>query len=90
MAFVGTRGIFQKHTNWMLLQVELPIPKDLAWAAMIKRVVGSGLVPHMELESISGLLSFAQTSVFGRIGGGILSPMCAKLRAPSPPASLAE
>ena len=47
---------------------------------MIKRVVDSGSVSPMELESIVGRLSFTQTSVFGRVGRWMMAPRYAKLR----------
>ena len=47
---------------------------------MIERVADSGFASHEELEPALGRLSSAQTSVFGRIGGGMMSPLCAKLR----------
>ena len=41
--------------------------------------VPSGKIPHADLESAIGRLSFAQTSVFGRIGRAMLSPLYVKL-----------
>ena len=41
--------------------------------------IQEGKLPHSALETIIGRLSFAQTSVFGRIGRAMLSPLYAKL-----------
>ena len=64
----------------MLLHIELPRSKAATWICAIKRVVDSGSVSHMELEFIIGRLSLTQTSVFVRIGRGVMAPLYAKLR----------
>ena len=74
------KGGFPKPPNGALRHIEHPRPNAATWINMIRRVVGSGSVSHMELESIIGRLFFTQTSVFGRIGRGMVAPLYAKLR----------
>ena len=64
----------------MLLHIELPREKAATWIGLINRIITAGEVSHMELESIIGKLSFTQTSVFGRIGRGMMAPLYAKLK----------
>ena len=80
LVFIGLKGTFPKPPNGMLLHIELPRTKAAAWINMTERAADSGSVSHMELESIIGRLSFSQTSVFGRIGRGVMAPLYAKLR----------
>ena len=42
-----------------------------------------GRISHADLESVIGRLSFTQTSVFGRIGRAVLSPLYTKLHSKS-------
>ena len=81
IVFLGLLGNFPAPCNRMLLSIDLPTDKADAWCRSIKRILAEGIVSHDELESIIGRLSFTQTSVFGRIGRGMLAPLYAKLRA---------
>ena len=47
---------------------------------MTKRVDDSGITPYEGSGSIIGRQSFNQTTVFLRIGGGMMDPLYAKLR----------
>ena len=80
LVFLGMKGTFPKPTNGMLLHIELPREKAATWIGLINRIITAGEVSHMELESIIGKLSFTQTSVFGRIGRGMMAPLYAKLK----------
>ena len=67
----------------MTLSIRLPKKKAAMWAMSIAAHTSSGRISHADLESVIGRLSFAQTSVFGRIGRAMLSPLYTKLRAKS-------
>ena len=81
LARLGLRGTFPMPPNGMRLNIARPRPEASAWIAMIKRVVDSRNASHMATESIFGRLSFAQTSVVGCIGSGLMGPLYAKIRA---------
>ena len=72
--FLGLHGSFPSPGNKMLLSITLPEEKAAAWPNTTRRVLSEGIISHDELESIIGRLSFAQTSVFGRIGRGMMAP----------------
>ena len=78
--FLGLQGDCPSPDNKMLLSIDLPEEKATARRKTIGRILSEGVVSHDELESIVGRLSFAQTSVFGRIGRGAMAPLYAKLR----------
>ena len=78
--FLGLQGDFPSPGNKMLLSIDLPTVKATTWCNTILSILSRGVISHDELESLIGRLSFTQTSVFGRIGRGMLAPLYAKLR----------
>ena len=79
IAFLGLEGSFPSPANGMTLSIRLPPSKAKTWTSMIERIITTGSISHKELESVIGRLSFTQTSVFGRIGRAMLSPLYIKL-----------
>ena len=57
----------------MSLSASMPDEKSLLWGARIGRFLSLGAIHHKELEWAVGRLSFAQTSVFGRVGRAMLT-----------------
>ena len=89
--FLWIQGDFPSPCNKMLLRIDLPADKATAWGNTIRIILSKGVISRDELESIIGGLSFAQTSVFGRIGRGVMAPLYAKLRsAPLPSHALGQ
>ena len=58
----------------------LPRNKILAWSALIDEFIDAKSISHNQLEKLIGSLSFTQTSVFGRIGRTLLTPLHRMLR----------
>ena len=67
----------------MLLEVSLPADKASRWVSMIDEILKLGTVTRDQLESLIGRLSFPQTSIFGRFGRPMLSPLYGLLNSPS-------
>ena len=88
LTFLGLRGCFPKPSNDMTLPIKLPSKKAAAWAMSISAHVSCGRISHADLESVIGRLSFTQTSVFGRIGRAMLSPLYVELHAKTYDATL--
>ena len=63
----------------MTLSILPPKAEAAKWAAEIAAYTQNGRITNSELEAVIGRLSLAPTSVFGRIGRAILSPIYAKL-----------
>ena len=49
------------------------------WIDMMNRIIESWAIAPNELESVSGRIAFAQTSVFGRVGRAMMAPLYTKL-----------
>ena len=81
LTFLGLKGNFPRPSNGMTLSIRLPKKKAAAWAMSIAAHASCGKISHADLESVIGRLSFTQTSVFGRIGRAMLSPLYTKLHA---------
>ena len=79
--FLGIRGDFPKTANKILSRITRTEEKATTWTAMIHRIPSAGFISRAELESAIVRLSFTRTSVFVRIGRGIMAPLYAKLRA---------
>ena len=77
---LGLQGDFPSPGNKMLLSIDLPGEKATARRNTIGRILSEGVVSQDALDSIIGRLSFAQTSVFGRVGRGMMAPLYAELR----------
>ena len=58
----------------MILQLELTDTKKEKWAAKLEGYIAAGSIPHKEIESLTGRLSYSQNSIFGRFGGHDASP----------------
>ena len=65
----------------MLLSVDLKGSKKGKWAERISQFHEAGLISHKELESITGRLSYSQTSIFGRFGRALMQPLYRKSNA---------
>ena len=63
----------------MLLPIDLTDEKKQSWASLIGEFLASERIPHKELDSLTGRLSFAQTSIFGRFGRDMVHPLYRKL-----------
>ena len=77
--FLGIQGTFPRPANDMALVIKLPPKNAKTWRVMSERIIKAESVSRKELESVIGRLSIAQTSVFGRIGREMLSPLYKKL-----------
>ena len=81
VAFLGLLGRFPNPGNDMTLSIALPEDKKTNWATIIDKIPTLGVVQHSQLESLIGKLSFSQTSIFGRFGRPMLTPLQIKLNA---------
>ena len=80
LTFLGLQGSSPQPSNDMRLTITLPIEKRRNWAITIEMILEVGAVTRGQLESLIGRLSFPQTSIFGRFGRPMLSPLIIKLR----------
>ena len=63
----------------MIHPTDLTDGKKQNSATRIKEFPNNGRIPHNELESLTGRLSFPQTSIFGRLGRAMMHPIYRKL-----------
>ena len=77
--FLGIEWKFPNPSNGMTLALALPLGKKTRWTDAINKIIKLGVVTHDQLESLAGRLSFSQTSVFGRFGRPMLTPLYNKL-----------
>ena len=78
---LGDMGGFPSPASNMLLSVDLPDAKKVSWIARIEQFTQAGQIGHKELESLTGRLSFSQTSIFGRFGRATTQPLYRKVNA---------
>ena len=90
LTLLGLRGDFPKPENLMTLAISLPEDKKSKWTERILDILREDHVTHPELESVIGRLSFSQTSIFGRVGRVMLSPLYTKLHSPFYTGALTE
>ena len=90
VTFLGLWGQFPSPASNMLLSVDLPEAKKAAWSARIEQFIHAGQIGHKELESLTGRLSFSQTSIFGRFGRAMMQPLYRKVNAGCYQATLSE
>ena len=65
----------------MLLSIDQPESKKTLWSKRNSDFITAGWISPKESESLNGRLSFSRTSIFGRIGRGMMHPLYRKLRA---------
>ena len=70
VAYIGLEGTFPSPDSDMLLRLELTAAKKEKWAAHLDRYIATGSIPHKELESLTGRLSYSQTSIFWEVWEG--------------------
>ena len=81
VTFLGLLGDFPRPGNKMTLSITLPEEKKADWVALITEIQTLGVVSRDQLASLVGGLSFSQTSIFGRFGRPMLTPLHVKLNA---------
>ena len=79
ITFLGLRGDFPRPPYKMAILIRLHPLKAKTCTSTMDRIITSGSISRKELESVIGRLSFAQTSVFGRICRSTLAPLYTKL-----------
>lgn len=77
--FLGLEGSFPFPQSGMTLSIDHPLVKRVNWARMIDNILELGVATHSQLESLIGRLSFSQTSIFGRFGRPMISPLYVNL-----------
>ena len=65
VTFLGFDGVFHSPNTGMQIRIDLDPEKKQLWAGGIRFFIDSGRAQAKELESLTGRLSFSQTSVFG-------------------------
>ena len=76
--FLGLLGLFPNPRRDMTLSIILPGGKKTKWVAAIKATLGEGAVSRDLLDPLVGRLSFPQTSLFGRFGRPMMTPLHTK------------
>ena len=82
ITFLGLSGSFTGPETDMSLRIDLPALKKRKWSSPIRQTLRSGSITHDQIESLTGRLSFSQTSIFGRFGRAMMQPIHRKLYAP--------
>ena len=82
ITFPGLCGSFPGPDTDMSLRIDLPALKKRKWSSLIRQTLRSGSITHDRLESLTGRLSFSQTSIFGRFGRAMMQPLYRKIYAP--------
>ena len=90
IVFLGLRGSFPCPDNGMELLISLPETKRVRWCKAVRSYLAKGSITHSELDSLTGKLSFSQTSVFGRMGRAMMQPLYRKLYAPYYDATISD
>ena len=76
---LGLVGPFPDPPNGMLLSIDVTDVKKEGRASRIGEFLVIERIPHKDLESLTGRLSFSQTSIFGRFGRALIRPLYRKL-----------
>ena len=79
--FLGLDGAFPCPSTGMTLQINLTSEMKRIWAGGIRLFITTGRIQSKELESLTGRLSFSQTSVFGRYGRAMMQHLDRKSNA---------
>ena len=74
VTFLGLEGTFPDPPNGILPPIVLTGGKKQRWATRIGEFLSSGRIRHKESGSLTGRLSFSQTSIFGRFGMAMTHP----------------
>ena len=80
LTFFGLRGEVPCPDNDMIIRISLPGPKKAGMADIALDVASKGAISNNDLEKVMDRLSFTQTSVFGRFGRTLLTPLRDKLK----------
>ena len=78
ISFLGLSGHFPGPVNDMTPSVDLADGGKLNWAEKLEAFLARGSIAQKELESVTGRMSFSQTSIFGRWGVGTTQPLYRK------------
>ena len=62
----------------MPLNLEITDAKKERRSANLDGYIAAGSIPHKKLESLTGRLSYSQTSIFGRFGRAMMQPLYRK------------
>ena len=81
--FLGLECEFPKPANDIAIEARLHREKETRWVKMTTEILKTGAKSGGPLESVMGRLSFSQTSIFGRFGRPMLSPLYGVLNSPS-------
>ena len=81
VVFLGLLGFFPNPTRDMALEIKLPQDKKDKWITAINGFLGKGTISKDQLDSLIGRLSFSQTSLFGRFGRHMMTPIHTKANA---------
>lgn len=79
MVFLGLTGSSPRPSKTMALRISLPKEKRSNRSKMTARIIETAAIAFAETESAVGRLSFALSSVFGRIGRAKLTPQYKQL-----------
>ena len=71
---LGLEGNIPGRDDGMCLPTALPESNKAIWPQRISDFIAAGWIPHKDLESLTGRLSFPQTSIFWRFGRGAMQP----------------
>ena len=73
--FLGLLGSSPRPLRDMTLSIIPPEDKKVRWVAAIKLILTNGSISRDHLDSLAGRLSFSQTSLFGRFGRPMMTPL---------------